>query len=299
MDTDKLKTFLRAVDTGSFTKAAEELGYTPSGVTHMMNALEEELRMILLYRTRSGVTLTSAGQDLIGSIRELVGAADRLEQSVAEQHGLSVGHVAFASGASFARYMVPEIVARFHGRFPNISLEIMEGGGKEMRDAIAEHRVSMGFLTRRESDRNFISLCSDDILAVLPEDHPLADHESVRLEELDSYAYIGVNRDYDHDVDEILTAYGYSDRPFLVSRDEQAVIALVREGLGFSIMAGMHVAYASDGVVGIPLEPRYIRDVGLAIVSLEALSPAERKFIEVSKEVVNELIEEGFVEPPR
>ncbi len=134
---------------------------------------------------------------------------------------------------------------------------------------------------------------------MLPEDHPLADRPSVSLKELDKYPYIGINRDYDHDVDEILTAYGYSDRPFLVSRDEQAVIALVREGLGFSIIAGMHVAYASEGVVGIPLKPRYIRDVGLAVVSLEALSPAERKFIEVSREVVNELIEDGVVDPPR
>ena len=61
----------------------------------------------------------------------------------------------------------------------------------------------------------------------------------------------------------------------------------------------MHVAYASEGVVGIPLNPRYIRDVGLAIVSEESLSPAERKFIEVAQEVVSEMIEDGLVLPPR
>ena len=65
MDTEKCKVLLRAVDTGSFTAAAEELGYTPSGVTHMMNALEEDLGIVLLRRSRSGVTLTEAGKELI------------------------------------------------------------------------------------------------------------------------------------------------------------------------------------------------------------------------------------------
>lgn len=298
MDTEKCKVLLRAVDTGSFTKAAEELGYTPSGVTHMMNALEEDLGVTLLNRSRNGVSLTSAGHDLIGPIRELVAAADKLDQNVAELKGMTVGHVAFASGASFARYIVPEVVARFKERYPNITLEIMEAGGGDMREAIAEHRISMGFLTRKESDRNFISLFGDDMLAIVPEGHPLAECEEMDLEELAKYPYIGVNLDYDHDVEYLVKGRGFSAKPFLVSRDEQAIIAMVREGLGVSIIAGLHVAFDSEGIVSVPLKPRYIRDVGLAIVSEESLSPAERKFIDVAREVVAEMIEDGIVLPP-
>ena len=299
MDTEKCKVLLRSIDTGSFTKAAEELGYTPSGITHMMNALEEDLGVTLLHRTRSGVSLTSAGQDLIGHIRELVASSDKLEQSVAEELGLSVGHVRFASGASFARYMIPEIVARFKDRYPNITLEIMEAGGGEMREAIEEHRISMGFLTRKEADRNFISLCSDDMLAIVPEGHPLAGRETMDLDDLAKYPYIGVNMDYDHDVEYIVKEMGFSAKPFLVSRDEQAIIAMVREGLGVSIVAGLHVEFDSEGIVGIPLSPRYIRDVGIAVVSEETLSPAERRFVEVAREVVADMIEDGLVDPPQ
>ena len=196
-------------------------------------------------------------------------------------------------------HMIPEIVARFKDRYPNITLEIMEAGGSEMRAAIAEHRISMGFLTRKEADRNFISLCSDDMLAIVPEDSPLADREVMDLDELAQYPYIGVNIDYDHDVEYIVKKMGFSAKPFLVSRDEQAIIAMVREGLGVSIVAGLHVAFDSEGIVGIPLKPRYLRDVGLAIVSEESLSPAERKFIEVAQEVVADMIKDGLVLPPR
>jgi DNA-binding transcriptional LysR family regulator len=298
MDTEKCKVLLRAVDTGSFTKAAEELGYTPSGVTHMMNALEEDLGVTLLNRSRNGVSLTNAGEAVIGSIRDLVASAEKMDQNVAEVQGLEVGHVAFASGASFARYMVPVIAARFHSQFPNITLEMIESGGGEMHYGIDSRRFHIGFLTRRDSDRNFISLCGDDMLAVVPEDHPLAERSSVSMKELLQYPYICINRDYDHDVDMLLDSNGYDGRPFLVSRDEQAVLALVREGLGVSVVAGMHVAFASEGVVGIPLDPPYIRDVGIATIPPVFLSPAERKFIDVAREVVAEMIEDGIVLPP-
>ncbi len=299
MDTEKCKVLLKAVDLGSFTKAAEELGYTPSGVTHMMNALEEDLGVTLLQRNRSGVALTNAGEELIASIRDLVASAEKMDQNVAKVHGLEVGHVAFASGASFARYMVPEIAARFHSQFPNITLEMIESGGGEMHYGIDSRRFHIGFLTRRESDRNFISLCGDDMLAVVPEDHPLAKKSCISMAELLRYPYICINRDYDHDVDLLLDSSGYDGRPFLVSRDEQAVLALVRAGLGVSVVAGMHVAFASEGVVGLPLDPPYIRDVGIATIPPVFLSPAERKFIDVAREVVAEMIEDGIVLPPR
>jgi DNA-binding transcriptional LysR family regulator len=300
MDTEKLKTFLRAVDTGSFTKAAEELGYTPSGVTHMMNALEEDLGVVLLHRTRSGVSLTPAGEDLIEPIRELAAAADRMEQSVAELQGITVGHVLFASGGSFARYLVPDVVRRFKERYPQISLELTEDtGGTSLRQAVVDGRVSMAFLTRASTEEPGIPLCTDDILAVVPEGHPLAEKDSVTLEELAQYPYVGLKLDYDLDVQRLVEGSPLEKKSILVSHDEQTILAMVKEGLGVSVVAGMHVAFSSEGVVGIPFRPPCKRDCILLLNDRIKLSPAERKFVEVAQEVVAELIEDGIVDPPR
>ena len=81
MESKKLEALLMAVDLGSFTKAAEVLGYTQSGLTHMMNSLENELGIGLLIRSKSGVRLSSAGRRLLPDIRAFVEAADRLEVS--------------------------------------------------------------------------------------------------------------------------------------------------------------------------------------------------------------------------
>ena len=297
MDTEKCKVLLRAVDTGSFTAAAEELGYTPSGITHMMNALEEELGIVLLRRSRTGVSLTEAGKSLIGTIRRIVVEADRLEEEVGELHGLEQGHVAIATGASFGRFVLPQVISRFHERYPKITVELHDDYST-LRNDLAQRRYGLAFLSRMAYDTNFISLCSDDMLAIVPEGHPLAEKASVTVEDLSRYPYIGMPGDFERDIEQIVKKSNGLLRPILTSQDEQAIIAMVREGLGVAIVAGMHVYYASEGIVGIPLDPPVCRDVGVVLPPNDTMSPAEARFVDVAKEVVAEMIEDGIVDPP-
>ena len=81
MDTKKLRALLTALNKGSLTAAAEELGYTQSGLTHMMNSLEEELGVKLLVRSKSGVLLSTAGQELLPLMRTVAESVENLEQS--------------------------------------------------------------------------------------------------------------------------------------------------------------------------------------------------------------------------
>ena len=111
MDTEKLKTFLRAVDTGSFTKAADELGYTPSGVTHMMNALEEELGTALFIRDHSGVRLTADGENLLPWIQDVRASEQALQTRLDEIRNVETGSVRVATFASVAIHWMPSIIS--------------------------------------------------------------------------------------------------------------------------------------------------------------------------------------------
>ena len=82
MDTKKVKALLTALDKGSLTAAAEEMGYTQSGLTHMMNSLEDELGIRILVRSKGGVRLSPAGRELLPQMNALVRCADELEQGV-------------------------------------------------------------------------------------------------------------------------------------------------------------------------------------------------------------------------
>ncbi|MBQ9720160.1 MAG: LysR family transcriptional regulator, partial [Oscillospiraceae bacterium] len=84
MESKKLEALLMAADLGSFTKAAEVLGYTQSGLTHMMNSLEREIGFPLLERGRHGVRLTDEGEKLAPLIREFLRAGSALDETVAQ-----------------------------------------------------------------------------------------------------------------------------------------------------------------------------------------------------------------------
>lgn len=289
MDLVKCQVLLRAVDTGSFTKAAEELGYTPSGVTHMMNALEEELGITLLHRTRSGCSLTPSGKDLISSIREFVSAGEKVSQTVAQIQGLDVGHVTIGAGQSFARYLLPKVISRFQKKYPKISIELIESGGTQARQLMQERIIDIAVISRQEMvSGTFISLFYDDILAVVSEENPLAQKKEIDISELGQYPFIRLKAAFDHDVEMLMRERKFEPAVGLMSTDENTIMAMVKENLGVSIMAGMHVNNGPSGIVGIPFKPRALRETGLFLSSEGDLSPADRKFIEEIKLVVEE-----------
>ena len=82
MNAHKLKVFITAVEAGSFLRAADILGYTPSGVTHMMDSLEKSIGLKLMTRGRRGVQLTKEGERLLPLFKKYVALNRRLEQEI-------------------------------------------------------------------------------------------------------------------------------------------------------------------------------------------------------------------------
>ena len=102
MESARCKAFMYAADTGSFTKAAERLNYTPSGVSQLVGALENETGLTLLRRTRKGVTLTPDGEILLPAVREFLEKENRIYELAAEVKGLLVGSVTIAAYSSIS-----------------------------------------------------------------------------------------------------------------------------------------------------------------------------------------------------
>ena len=107
MDTARYQAFLMAAETGSIKNAAEELGYTPSGVSQLIKALEEELGFTLLYRSKKGVSLTQEGRRLRPTIREILESESRLFQTASEMRGLSIGNINIAAYQCLAAVWMP------------------------------------------------------------------------------------------------------------------------------------------------------------------------------------------------
>ena len=113
MDSKKLEILMTAVDLGSFSKASEVVGYTQSGLTHLVDSLEREIGLTLVRRDHSGIALTEEGEALMPAIREFLRANAKLENRIAAITEKSTRTIRVAAYASIAMRWMPEILYRF------------------------------------------------------------------------------------------------------------------------------------------------------------------------------------------
>ena len=128
MDTQKIKVLLSAVEAGSFLRAADALGYTPSGITHMMDALENSVGFKLLERGRFGVRLTPEGQKLLPLFQKLVDVDRQIESEIETIHSSREDRIRIGAYASIARSWIPVFIREFREREPGIVLDVKVGG---------------------------------------------------------------------------------------------------------------------------------------------------------------------------
>jgi len=148
MDHNILKylAFVKTVEKGSFTKAAEDLNYAQSSISKMIADLEEEWGVTLLQRSKNGVVLTSAGEQILPSIRKILSDFGKLEEQINQMNGVQSGIVRIGTFSSVAIHWLPNIFAEFQKDYPGIDYEMLLGDYGEVERWIDEGRVDCGFL---------------------------------------------------------------------------------------------------------------------------------------------------------
>ena len=141
MDTKKITALLAAVDRGSLTAAAAELGYTQSGLTHMMNALEDELGLSLLVRSKNGVRLSPVGQELLPLMRSLMESARALEHGAERLRQRSFSTLRLGAYTSVTRQWLPAILAEFRRLNPDMDVAMDVGGILDIYDKLKKDQL--------------------------------------------------------------------------------------------------------------------------------------------------------------
>ena len=139
MDQNKCVALLTAIDLGNLTRAAEQLGYTQSGLSYVIKTLETELGFPLLVRSRTGVRPTEDCQRILPLLRDLDRKSRQLEQEAADIRGLAVGTVSLATFPSISRFWLPEILRDFAQHYPGITVSIRESGQEELDEWLLQN----------------------------------------------------------------------------------------------------------------------------------------------------------------
>lgn len=285
MESARCKAFMYAADTGSFTKAAERLNYTPSGVSQLVGALENETGLTLLRRTRKGVTLTPDGEILLPAVREFLEKENRIYELAAEVKGLLVGSVTIAAYSSISTHWLPEVIRDFEQDYPQIEIRLMEGIRQEVTRWLDEKKADIGFLSYQEPmPYEWTPLDYDEMLAVLPKDHLYASKESYPLINCETDSFIMPALGRDDDVVSLFERNGIKLNIHFTTLENFATMAMIEKGLGMSVMNNLITEKWNCDVVKIPVDPPSRIILGLAVPSYKQASPAVKRFIKYAVE---------------
>ena len=265
MDSKKLEVLMTAADLGSFTKASEVVGYTQSGLTHMMDALEREIGFRLLQRSHNGIQLTEEGARLMPAIREFLQANANLEnqiKAIAEQK-TEVIHI--AAYASIAMHWMPEILYRFRRICPEVNVDLrMVDHALEPYELLESGQSDVIFASRQNySCCDWISLYNEQMYAILPKDYPLGDRTAFPVEEFSGKEFLMPYGRFDIDVKAALAPAGVKLNVIPSRVDDETLIRMVGRGLGVSMMSELMIRGRTDDVRCVPVMPPAVRELGM------------------------------------
>lgn len=283
MDMNILKymAFIKTVEYGSFTKAAEILNYSQSGISRMINDLEKEWNITLLERSRAGVSLTSDGSRLLVHAKSLCDEYQKLQMEVDDLHGVQSGLIRIGTFSSVATHWLPNIIKAFQKDYPCIDYELLLGDYTEIETWIAEGRVDCGFL-RLPTNPNFetISLSKDRLLAILPEGHPLTEYEKVPVAELCDEPFMLLEKGARAEVSEIFERNNLTPRVHFTTWDDYAIMSMVESGLGISILPELILKRISYRIVAKELNVPAHREIVFALRDRKTASLAVKRFMD-------------------
>lgn len=266
---------------GSFTKAAERLNYSQSGISRMINDLEKEWKILLLERNRSGVRLTSDGLTLLPYAKSVCAEYEKLQTQIDEINGLQSGIIRIGTFSSVATHLLPGIIKRFQSDYPNIDYELLLGDYTEIENWILEGRVDCGFLRLpAHPDLETYFLEQDKLLVVLPENHAFADCERFPVKALADYPFMLLEKGAKVEISEIFERCHVMPKIHFTTWDDYAIMSMVESGLGISILPQLILQRVPYRIVTKELDVPAFRKIGLALRSKKNSSLAVKRFLE-------------------
>lgn len=275
-----LRVLVAVVDEGGFTAAAKRLGLTQSGVSQAVQTMEDALGAVLLARRREKVEATEIGARVLVDARAALRSVERIHESCASWAGLDRGTLRLGSVASAAAHVLPDALRLFRTRYPNIAVTLLEGSDIEVRDWTAGDVVDVGFTAELAPDLAGEVIAEDDFLVVASSRHHRAFGSTPTIRDLLALPFIMSAAGCEPAIRALFArAAGDPDVAFKV-RDMTALLEMVRQGLGVTIVPALSLPKERSGLRVLELKPRQRRKLFMATNRQSLPSPAVQAFTE-------------------
>lgn len=291
MNHQKYTAFIEIVERGSLTKAAQTLGYTQSGITHMIQSLEDEIGIRLLHRGRSGAKITTEGELLLPYFKDICNSERRLENQIQDLLQMETGLIRIGAFTSVSSQWLPYIIKDFLEDYPKVEFEVLHGEYAEIEKWIVDGSIDCGFLripSKAKLQTKFLR--EDEFVVILPLNHPLKDARVIRPQDLEKYPFALLDEDEDYEVSSILDGLKIHPKIRFTVKDDHTIIAMVANGLCISIMPKLVLQNTSYAILQKSFTKPIYRRLGIAVKNEKSLSKAAKRFVEYTETWVENAI---------
>ena len=276
MSLKKYEAFVKTVELGSLTRAADALNSTQSRISHILSDLEEEYGFTLLHRSRSGIQLTEAGSLLLPRMEAILQEEQALQTVISEIRGADAGTVRLGAFTSVAVHWLPGMIHDFQAAHPKVELKMYNGDYHDLELWLENGEIDLGFVSLpAPGEVRTIPLTEDPLVAILPRGHRLAALDRIPLQELEGEPFISLLQSSAHDIHRALDRAGIRPNIKFTTKDDYAILAMVEQGLGISIVPQLLLSGHRERLEVRPLEPAAFRTIALALPKKESLPVVE------------------------
>jgi len=293
LNTARLKILNEVAHRGSFSAAADALDYTQSAVSQQIAALEAEAGMTLLQRHPRGVSLTAAGQTLVGHAEGILARLESAEAALGAIAGLRGGRLRMASFPTAGATLMPLAIATFRARYPQVELTLTEGEPEQIAPRLRAGELDLALLfefgdgAAAQDELTRVELLADPLYLALPGEHRLAKRRKLRLEDLREEAWVQTSSASPcaRHVVRSCHAAGFEPNVAFESDDYQTVQGLVAAGVGVALIPELALTVVRGGIAIRALSPHPpVRQVIAATPAGARLLPAAPAMLAVLSE---------------
>lgn len=302
-DLADLQAFAALAERGSFHRAAESIHISQPALSRRIEKLENALGVRLFDRSTRRVNLTAVGRDFARKVRLILDDLDQTLLGIREVAATRVGEVTIACVPSAVYFFLPQVISRYHERYPRIKVKVIDDGANEVLSAVVNGEVDFGinYIGREEPDIEFLSFHEDRFVVACRKDHPLAKMPAVRWAELGPHDFVSFSKRSGNRLLIDLALANTEGRP--QSRHEvvnvTTLIGLVEAGLGVGAVPSLAMpAYDHPTLCSVDLiEPVVKRHLGLITRKGRSLSPAADQMFKLLVELGPRYREQASQEP--
>ena len=291
MKKSKYEVFMKVVEYGSLSKAAESCNYSQPAVSQIISSLEQELGMPLLNRSHSGVSFTSEGEQVLPYIRNLAEDAIALNEKISEMHGLETGLIKIAAPSSLSREVITPLLQMYKVKHPTIRFEFYTGTNEDIERWLEIGRVEIAFLDLPvRGQLRVIPLFKDRMVGVFPEDESLPDKKVIPIKYFDKKSFILLRNNLKPKILNQFELRHVNPEIMYSASDGYAILSMVESGLGSTILPGMMVRGNGRHVQVRDITPAFAREIGVAVKERRRNSTCLLHFLDFLKETIPDLV---------